>query len=104
MTKTQRTVLTRLMSGGAYPDDLYPVIFPSGRFNTDIDTGSSKGGPSRREYAVAMYMGRLGPLVYRYGFLDKLAHESVRGRWVITAQGRQALARGYYSVRVKGKT
>ena len=95
MTHTQRAVLTRLMSGGMYPDDLYPVIFPNGRFNTDTDHGSTKGGPSRREYAVAMYLGRLGPLVRRYAYLDKHAHESLRGKWVITKEGQEALGRGY---------
>lgn len=32
---------------GAWHEDLYPRIFPKGRFVDDVDLGSSKGGPSR---------------------------------------------------------
>lgn len=90
ITATQARVLVHLyVDDGKLPYELYPVISPHGRFNTEKDYGNTKGGPSRTEYAVNMYMGRMESRgwVRRYGYLDKLAPPDSRGKWVLTNAG-----------------
>lgn len=93
MTATQTRVLKYLQNAPAFPDELYPIVSPSGRFNTQRDMGSSKGGPSKREYAVNNYMGKLQALgwVRRYAYLEHSAPEHLKGKWCITPPGRNAL-------------
>ncbi len=94
MTDTQFRVMLALKQGARLPHELYPVISPGGRFNKDIDTGSSKGGPSRTEYAANMYMGRLEKLGWcqRFAYLDKKCPMELCGKWVITPVGYKAIA------------
>lgn len=93
ITETQRRVLASLQGGGLFPHELYPIISPGGRFNTDVDTGSSKGGPSRMEYAANMYMGRLEKqgFVCRFAYLDETCQYEMRGKWMLNADGYRAL-------------
>ena len=80
---------------GAYPDELYPIIWPVGRYTTQRDCGSSKGGPCKAEYAVNMYMGRLAKLghVCRVAFRDDTEPPALRGKWILTAAGK-SIVRG----------
>lgn len=91
LTPRETMALLALRDSPHYPDELYPIIFSCGRFNSVKDHGSSKGGPSKREYAVNMYMGRLAKkgLVSREPYLshgNKLA-----GQWYITGKGKQKI-------------
>lgn len=72
--------------GGAWHEDLYPVMFPNGRFIDQRDSGSAKGGPSRVQCAVNWHLGRMGGLVE-----PEFRMITGRRRWFITAEGRRAL-------------
>ena len=63
---------------------------PTGRFNTERDHGSAKGGPSRREYAVNNYLGKLE----KKGFVMRRSYHDTApdaGKWRITKAGLSAL-------------
>jgi len=85
MTITEMRVRAFLAEKPRFPYELYPVISPAGRFNTETDYGSTKGGPSRTEYAVNNYMGKLAKKgwVRRYYARDTNCPESLRGKWVL---------------------
>lgn len=95
MTVTQYRVLLTLIDAPQYPNDLYPVVSPRGRHNTDVDHGSSKGGPSRRECVVNWYLGKMQQTgwVHRYGYANTLVPGELRGKWMITDEGRRAMER-----------
>jgi hypothetical protein len=89
-SQAQARVLLHLYTAGPkLPYELYPIVSPTGRFNTDTDHGSSKGGPSRTEFAVNCFLGRMNARgwVFRYGYLDKLAPADKRGKWLLTPAG-----------------
>ncbi len=84
MTITEMRVLAFLAEKPRFPYELYAVISPNGRFNTEYDCGSPKGGPSRTEYAANNYMGKLAKkgLARRYQHRDMDCPEAYRGKWV----------------------
>ncbi len=69
-------------NGPQEPYKLYPVLFPTGRFNHDRDHGSSKGGPSKVEVAVHFYCGRnLRGIVEYILPRDPIAPSQHRGKY-----------------------
>lgn len=93
LTAFQFRVLKCLADSPQYPDDLYPLLWPRGKFVLQRDPGSS-GGPSRRACAVNWHLGKLHPWVRRPSFLDK---DKDAGKWILTKEGRAAFERGYIS-------
>lgn len=96
LTDFQRRALRALDeagSGGLDHEDLYPILFPTGRFNTQVDRGSTKGGPSRVQCAVNWHLSKLRPWVRRN--MERLSYkgreETFFRNWVITSEGRAAL-------------
>lgn len=92
MTPTEIRVLDMLRSSPQYPDDLYPAVSPTGRFNTERDHGSAKGGPGRREYAANNYLGKLE----KKGFVVRRSYHDTApdaGKWRITQAGLDALSK-----------
>lgn len=87
LTAFQRRTLQALVEvwpKGMLHEKLYPIMFPKGRFNADVDHGSTKGGPSRIQYAVNVHMGKLGRFVYRQTPREGFG-------WAITSEGRKAI-------------
>jgi hypothetical protein len=72
-------------------EELYKRLFPVGRFNFEVDRGSSKGGPSRIQCAVNWHLGKLRWLAQRR--LRRIGDDVYYGNWVIAAQGMVVLKR-----------
>lgn len=91
MTPKRRRALEILLEGPLLPEEFYCRMWPTGRW-AERDPGSTKGGPSRTQCAANWFLGRMGGLVQRTGYLDtKQPHP---GKWRITPDGREALRRG----------
>ncbi len=90
MTATQARVLKYLKNAPSFPVELYPVVSPDG---TCSERGPSRGGPTKREYSVNNYMGKLQAKgwVRRHAYLDQDAPEHLKGKWSITVDGLRAL-------------
>jgi hypothetical protein len=107
MTETQYHVLMfchRHEFVAAYA--IYPVMCPNGQFLHRRDHGSAKGGPSRTEYAVNNYMGKLirrGWVEKRYGWDRVLFADGTPGGFSLTPAGVEALRTHWWS-RQRGKT
>ena len=89
MTDFKRRTLQALRDAGPrglWHWELYQVMFPQGRFITDTDHGSAKGGPSRIQCAVNWHLGKFGNLATRRGDSHGFPRE-----WTITEEGRKAL-------------
>lgn len=76
---------------GAWHEDLYPKLFPRGKFNTQRDSGSVKGGPSRVQCAVTWTLAkRLGGRGWATNSARSFDDRGCQ-RWRITADGLKVL-------------
>ncbi len=83
-----RAALLALLDGDKMPHELYAPMFPSGRFNIDVDCGSSKGGPSRSECAVNWYLGKHARDLVRRRINEISGRAVSLGAYTLTAEGR----------------
>ncbi len=75
MTELQFRALQFLQGATARScEEIFRKLWPTHRFNT-LDTGNSKGGPSRMQFVVNHYMGKLKKKGWVYQRWD-----SFRGR------------------------
>lgn len=89
MTATLKRALETLNRRRMYPDEMYPILFPLGQFNTHIDLGSNKGGPSRREYAVNNYLAKHARDYVRRELVSNNKGKPVAwGRYYLTELGK----------------
>lgn len=94
LTDNQIRALRLLRENGLYPYEFYKLFWPNSPYTTGErrDTGSSKGGPSKMEYAANNYLGKLQKLklVYRFYYIrdgDNSRNLLFGGKWVLTQEG-----------------